>query len=76
MKTKKCTKHNIYFPDENESFSATEGYFSRNPYTSDGLDNWCRRCITAASSQKPPDKRIGGEWFELTDEDIEMIRKM
>jgi len=42
---KKCSKHDIYFPDEDSWFLCTEEYFYKNKSSSrDGLNTWCKKC--------------------------------
>lgn len=40
---KKCTKHGEYFPDEDDTFPATEECFYKHPLTRDHLLGHCKR---------------------------------
>jgi hypothetical protein len=49
---KKCTKHNLYFPEEDEWFPCTKEYFYKvNTNKTDGLFPYCKKCDIARAAE-------------------------
>ena len=47
---KKCTRHEIYFPEESPWLNCTDKYFYVNSKNkTDGLHPWCKRCSVKSS---------------------------